>query len=171
MMAPPAFQDPRLYPCLVRVAEQWRRIADEARAALDHAYAIAIADGRSDEGAWRILPLLPEPEDRAAVPGWEGNRKFAPQTFALMDAEPAILGHSFSYLRGGADVAPHQHQNNFMTAVLSLQTGPGCCLLVDDQRMPLVDGQVTVFDYRRIHGALNPSAREWIALLMLLAPL
>ena len=167
---PPVYHPARAYPVLEGVRARWTAIRDEVLPALERAPLNAIPDHRVQPGMWEILPLLPEPEDRGVFPGWEQSRAFVPELWALLQAEPAFKGYTVSRLRAGGYIAEHTHENPFVTAILTLQVGPGCYMAADGERHDFQAGGMAIFDYRRRHLARNFAPVDWIALLMLLDP-
>jgi beta-hydroxylase len=158
------------YPALRGIVSHWRTFRQEALRARGRSGWSFIKDNRVDPDDWSVFPLLPEPEDRPVVPGWETNREGTPETVRILEAEPAIKAYSLSHLRAGGYVRPHEHENPFVTAVVSLQAGPDCYLVVDGERRDFREDEVVIFDYRRLHEARNAGPIDWIALLLLLDP-
>ena len=169
-LVPSVYEPLAAYPALPGILSQWttlRREAVQARSLPGWSF---IKDNRVDPDDWAVFPLLPEPEDRPVVPGWEANRAGAPETARIIEAQPAIKAYSLSWLRAGGHVRPHTHDNPFVTAVVSLQAGPGCYLIVDGERRDFREDEVVIFDYRRLHEAHNEGPVDWLALLLLLDP-
>src|SRR5205085_8980993 len=119
------------YPVLAPIVAQWQTLRDEAVGALKNATWTILRDNRVDPDIWGVLPILPEPEDRPVVPGWEKNRLRAPRTTAILEREPAVKAYSLSYLRPGGHIRPHQHDNPFVTAIITLHGGPDCYMTAD----------------------------------------
>jgi hypothetical protein len=158
------------YPVLEGVLARWEAIRDEVVPALAGAPLVSIGDDRVEPDMWRILPLLPEPEDRSVFPDWEQSRHRVPRLWALLQSLPGVQGYTISCLRAGGYIAEHVHDNPFVTAILTLQAGPGCYMQADGERQDFRPGEITIFDYRRHHLARNFSPQDWISLLILLPP-
>jgi aspartyl/asparaginyl beta-hydroxylase (cupin superfamily) len=170
-IAGPIYHPPSAYPVLDTVQARWEAIRDEVLGALQAGGPFgAIGDDRVQPDMWSVLPLLPEPEDRLVFPDWEQSRRFVPRTWELLQALPALQGYTVSRLRPGGYIAPHVHENRFVTAILTLQAGPACYMLADGERRDFRPGELTIFDYRRLHQARNFAPADFLALLMLLDP-
>jgi hypothetical protein len=170
ILQPSVYEPPAAYPALRSVFAQRELLRQEALQTLGRPGWSFIKDNRVDPDDWAVLPLLPEPEDRPVVPGWEANRAYARETARIIEAEPSIQAYSLSWLRAGGLIRPHTHDNRFVTAIISLQVGPNCSLTVDGQRRHFREDEIVVFDYRRLHEARNDGPADWLALLLLLEP-
>jgi aspartyl/asparaginyl beta-hydroxylase (cupin superfamily) len=166
----PVYHPVEAYPVLQGVRARWEAIRDEVLPAVALAPWQVVPDDRVQPGMWSVLPLLPEAEDRSGLPGWENSRRFVPALWELLQSVPGLEGFMVSNLRGGGYIAPHVHHNPFVTAILTLQVGPGCCMVADGERHDFRPGEIAIFDYRRVHLARNFAPVDWIALLMLLHP-
>lgn len=147
---------------------RFEMIRDEALAA--RPAMTEIHDSRARAGAWRVLALLPENEDRQAVPEhtWRANRLRAPKTSELLAAVPGMEAYAFSALEPNGHIRPHRHTNAFVTAALCLQHGGNSYIVVAGERREYRDGEVIVFDYTLEHEVFNLGPDERIVLLMLL---
>lgn len=164
-----AFHDVASYPEIAALASYWRTIAEEARTALD-----MVGDrlGHPREHSW-ILPVVPEPEDRSLVPDavTREARTLAPQTVALAEAIPWVVGFAFSKLAPGKHVAPHYHAVPNLNALLCLDDGGrGSYLNVDGHRHDFVEGEFVIFDYTLEHEARNVGPRDRLALIVIFDP-
>jgi aspartyl/asparaginyl beta-hydroxylase (cupin superfamily) len=166
---PAPFQSPEAYPELGPVHAAWKTIRAEALAALERM--TPIRDDRSSPGTWKILPLLPEEEDRGVVPDevCRQSRTLAPETIRIVESSiPNIKGYALSALRPGGHIRPHSHTNPYVTASLCLHGGNGCHLLVGGRRQAFQDGGLIVFDYTLTHEVLHCGHEARVVLLMLL---
>jgi aspartyl/asparaginyl beta-hydroxylase (cupin superfamily) len=166
----PVYEPLAAYPVVEAIRGRWHGIRDEVLSVLAAAPLRAIPDERVQPGSWSILPLLPEAEDLSIFPDWEESRRFVPELWALLQSLPAIQGYTVSCLRAGGYIAPHRHENPFVTAILTLQAGPACYMIADGERNDFHPGEIAIFDYRREHLARNFGSIDWISLLMLLPP-
>jgi aspartyl/asparaginyl beta-hydroxylase (cupin superfamily) len=155
------------FPGLVRILAERQTLRQEALHAFATGSWTIMRDSRVDPDMWGVLPLLPEPEDRAVVPGWAKNRLVAPRTVEILEREPAVKAYSFSYLRPGGHIRPHRHDNPFVTAIITLHGGPDCYMKADGERRDFREDEIIVFDYRRVHEARNDGPVSWLALLLL----
>lgn len=129
-----------------------------------------IHDSRAGPGAWRVLALLPENEDRQVVPEgtWRANRRLVPKTTEILAAVPRLEAYAFSALEPNGHIRPHRHTNAFVTAALCLQHGGNSYIVVGGERREYRDGEMIVFDYTLEHEVFNRGPKERIVLLMLL---
>jgi hypothetical protein len=171
VIQPPVYHPVAAYPVLERVRARWEAIRDEVVPALARAPLHVVPDDRVQPGMWSVLPLLPEPEDRPALPDWQESHRFVPELWSLLQSVAGLQGFMVSCLRPGGYIAPHRHENPFVTAILTLQVGPGCHMVADGERHDFrAPGEMAIFDYRREHLARNFAPVDWIALLLLLPP-
>jgi beta-hydroxylase len=162
------YYDPATFPELASVRAAWRELRDEALAA--RAQMSNVDDRRTRPGEWAVLPLLPEPEDRALYPAAEcaAYRAAAPRTVDLVGSIPGVRGYVFSVLAPGALIEAHQHSQPHVTAALCLQGGGASSIEVGGERRAFVDGEWTVFDYTLVHAVTNDGELDRIVLLVLL---
>jgi aspartyl/asparaginyl beta-hydroxylase (cupin superfamily) len=164
----PPYHPAERFPALAGVQAEHRTIRDEANAALTELGAQLEKDPAE---SW-ILPLRPEDEDRHLFSDavYDRARALAPVTTRLMRAIPYVIAYAFSKLAVGRHIGTHRHWNPYLTALLCLQGGTGCHLMVADERRDFQDGEVIVFDYRKPHSVENGGTIDRIALLMLIDP-
>lgn len=145
----------------------WETIRDEARVALAR-----LGDELRGQikPSW-ILPLVPEAEDRHVFTEdvYARARSLAPTTCERVGAIPYVKAFAFSRLMPGEHIPSHEHWNPYLTALLCLQGGAGCRILVRGERRDFVDGQYIVFDYTLPHEVFNDGDLERIVLLILIA--
>ena len=163
-----AFRPLSLYPELSALFAGWRIIRDEALGSIDQM--IGVDDERSERGAWRALPLMPEEEDRPFVPEQicQRGRALAPHTVRLVEELPSLRGFAFSLLRPRCRIRPHRHDNAYVTASLCLQSGGRSYICVDGEKRDYQEGEIIIFDYRLTHEIVNQGDDDRIALLVLL---
>jgi hypothetical protein len=157
-----------LYPELAEVSAQFDAIRTEIlplRSAMTE-----VTDDRVQPGAWRILPLLAEAEDRAAVPDQFclANRRLAPRSAQILSAVPELHAYSFSALAPGGHIRLHRHRNPFVTAALCLQDGGASYIVVAGERQDFRTRETIIFDYTMEHEVVNLGPAERVILLMLL---
>jgi len=164
----PAFPSLASFPELATVREHWCQIRDEANVALDTIGALL---GDAVAPSW-ILPLVPEDEDRHTFEDWVYERacELAPTAVRAARSVPYVLAFAFSKLVAGQRIAPHRHWNPYLTAILCLQGGAGCHILVGGERRDFVDGELVLFDYRLTHEVANEGTTDRIAMLLLIDP-
>lgn len=165
----PAFQPMSAYPELSPIQAAWQEIRGEALASLDRM--TFIEDERTEPRSWKVLPLLPEDEDRGVFPegALEESRALAKRTVAIVErSAPTIAAYAFSALRPGGFIRAHTHNNAYVTASLCLDGGSGASIVVDGQRRDYVDGEMIIFDYRLVHEVVHKGDRARVVLLLLL---
>jgi aspartyl/asparaginyl beta-hydroxylase (cupin superfamily) len=162
------FYDPAGFPELASVRAAWREVRDEALAA--RSLMSPLDDARTQPGAWTVLPLLPEAEDRDLYTDGERARcrSTAPRTVELLGSVAGVRGYVFSSLAPGARIAAHRHSQPYVTAALCLQGGVGATIEVGGERRRFVDGEWTVFDYTLVHEVTNDGPFDRVVLLVLL---
>lgn len=163
-----AFHSTADYPQLESIAADWLTIKKEAIHSLGRmSY---IADNRINKNEWRVLPLLPEEEDRNVIQASEieAARTHAPNTCKLLDSIEGIHAYAFSSLAPNATIKAHQHHNPYVTAMLSLQAAGEVYIENDGERRYFKEGELLVFDYTLVHQVVNNSDTERIVLLILM---
>src|SRR5438067_300921 len=95
-------------------------------------------------------------------------RQLCPQTFALLQAIPAVKVATFAELPPGGIIRPHRDPfAGWVRYHLGLATpgSPGCFIEVDGERHCWRDGQALIFDETYLHWAANHSRRGRLILL------
>lgn len=166
--APQAFHSPTLYPELDILWLHFVEIRAEALSC--RLSMIDIADGRTTPGAWHILPLLAEREDRAVFSDAQcaHNRLLVPRILEILSAIPDLHAYAFSVLDPGKKILPHRHVNPFVTAAFCLQDGGDSYILVNGERRDFHDKEIIIFDYTQEHEVINNGVQERIVLLLLM---
>lgn len=160
----PAYFEAAGFPAVKALTAYTEAIREEAILVMTDA-------GRSlnkrDDESW-ILPVVPEPEDRGVLSDavCARARSLAPTTAALVSAIPYVTAYAISKLVPGKHIAPHSHWNPFLSAILCLQGGSGCYLIVDGLRHQYEDGGLVIFDYTLVHEARNEGREARFALLV-----
>jgi aspartyl/asparaginyl beta-hydroxylase (cupin superfamily) len=162
------FHSTELYPELDLITPHFGEIRAEAlrvRSSMTD-----VVDGRIRPGAWNVLPLLAEADDRDVVPDdlCMQNRLLVPRTIEILSTCPAFGGYALSALQSGGHIRPHTHHRPFVTAALCLQDSEGSHIVVGGERRDYREGEMMVFDYCYEHEVINNGPRERIVLLMLL---
>lgn len=162
------FHDPKWYPALEGLIDHIPMLKAEAIEALNGM--MYLADSRIRQQRWRVLPLLPEPEDAPVFPPAivQDAQSKAPKTFQLLNGITGIDAFMLSALAPKATIGVHQHENPFVTAMLTLQCKGEAYILNNGERRDFVEGEIIVFDYTMMHEVVNNSDEERIVLLMLL---
>ncbi len=162
------FESLDAYPELGAVHSAWQTIREEAIATLPHA--IAICDSRVRPQMWKVLPLMPELEDREVIPEYvvQQSSKLATKTVQLVEGLPNIHAYAFSILKPGGHIRLHRHENPFVTATLCLQSSGESYIKVAQERQDFREGEIIIFDYRLLHEVFNHGKSDRIVLLMLL---
>ena len=162
------FEPAEAYPELPELAANWRTIRDEAL--LSIAAMMTITDSRAEAGEWKILPLMVQDEDRCVVSdeSCAAFRRFAPQTVKLAAGIPALRAYAFSLVEPYGRIKAHRHRNPFVSASLCLQGGGHSEIVVDGDRREFHDGEIVIFDYRRLHEVVNHGDKPRIALIVAL---
>lgn len=163
-----AFHPTDLYPVLDELEKHWMALKIEAIHSLKKMF--YISDERINNNEWRVLPLVPEEEDRIHMdPSVIKNaRKYAPFTCKLLDGIHNIHAYAFSSLAPKATIKAHQHHNPYVTAMLCLQADGDVYIENDGQRKYFKEGETIVFDYTLMHKVVNNSDTERIVLLILM---
>lgn len=163
-----AFYDWTRYPELAEIRAALPTITAEARAVL------AQFGPRMTQaiGASYILPLIGEPEDRNPIAEelYRQARELAPVTTRMISSIPYVIAFGFSNLSVGDTMPMHEHHNPYLVAILCLEGGEGCHILVNGERRDFQDGEFVVFDYTLEHGSKNRGANDRHVLLITLDP-
>ena len=141
-----AFHPTEYYPVLDEIATHWMALKDEAIHSLNHmSY---ILDNRINPQEWRVLPLLPEKEDRMLMNATEIEmaREQAPLTCELLDRIPQLHAYAFSSLAPKATIQAHQHHNPYVTAMLCLQAEGDVYIDNNNERRYFKEGELIIFD-------------------------
>ena len=160
------FQSIDMYPELCAVQAEWQTIREEAIGSLESM--TYIRDNRVRPQEWKVLPLMPEEEDRRIIPEeiCRQSRRLAPRTIQLVESVPKLKAYAFSVLRPQGHIRPHRHTNPYVTASLCLQSGGESYIIVDGQRRDYRDGEIIIFDYTRTHEVVNRGNDDRIVLLI-----
>ena len=163
------FLDPGVFAELEPLRRAASIIETEAAAAAQR-YA-AIDDGRATPGTWTMLPLLVEPEDRAAFSEAECEvaRRLVPQTWALLERVPGLLAAALSRLAPGAHIAEHAHRMPHVSAALGLSGLDGARVTAGGETAQYQRHQWTIFDYTYPHSVVNTGDEPRLVLLVALA--
>jgi len=162
------FQPLGWYPELHPIQQEWQVFRAEALGALPHM--TFIRDHRVDGNSWKVLPLLPEAEDRSLI-SLEVSRRareLAPRTVAAVEGVANIQAYAISVLTAGGKIRAHHHHNRYVTATLCLQSGSESYISVAGERRDFRDGELLIFDYTLSHEVVNRGSEDRIVLLMLL---
>lgn len=126
---------------------------------------IKLDDWRSDD--WYLAPLKLEAED-AGVFAEEDIKNFkqqCPTTVSLMNDFRAIAC-SFGSLDKHSTIAPHTHDNPYVTHILTLQA-QDCSIEIEGETYQLNAGEIISFDYRPMHAVYNKGDVPWNWLMLL----
>lgn len=162
-----AFIDPKNFPELRPLQENWQVIRDEAMRLKD-AGAIRAATGYNDIGfnsmfrsGWTRFYLT-----------WYGRelqsaQQHCPQTLALIRRIPAVKAAMFASLPPGARLV--RHRDPYAGSLryhlgLTTPNDPGCHIVVDGERYHWRDGEAVMFDETFIHHAENTTGHERVIL-------
>ena len=156
------------FPELYTLKDSWEIIRDEALEHVDSFY--PMKDGRNITNNWSYMPLSPEPDDieflgdslMKKVDKWSG--KFS-KTRELCDSIDNV-GYVFSLLGPKGHIRSHDHEFNFVSAILGLDLTEPCLFRAGNQYVCIKEGQFTVFDYTVEHEAWNYSDRNRLVLLI-----
>ena len=156
------------FPELYILKDSWEIIRDEALEYVDSFY--PMNDGRNLTDNWTCMPLSPEPDDieyhgielMNKVNKW--SDKFS-KTRELCNSIENV-GYVFSLLGPKGHIKTHDHELNFVSAILGLDLEEPCLFRVGDQYVCIKEGQFTVFDYTVDHEAWNYSDRNRLVLLI-----
>lgn len=159
--------DPRDFPELTLLRDNWQVIRDEA-AALYGVGAIGQSDGLNDLG---FNSFFKKGWGRFYF-HWYGNflpsaRELCPHTSALLEQAPRIKAAMFTLLPVGARLPLHRDPwAGSLRYHLGLITpnSDACRILVDDQTRSWRDGEDLLFDETYIHTAENQSGQDRIIL-------
>ena len=112
------FQTLEVYPELQIISNHFDEIKEEVislKSKMMYVNVIRVATN-----VWNILALLPEEEDRVAVPDQilKNNQLLVPKSTKLLSSIDTLKAYSFSSLSPGVHIRPHKHENSFVTAIL-----------------------------------------------------
>ena len=163
-----AFEELKKYPELVAVQKSWKVFREEAANAMG--CMMDLKDWRSEQGKWKVLPLMAEKEDEGVIPTdlVESYRKLAPSTVELVEQIPNLKSFAFSLVYAGGFIRPHRHSNSFVTASLCLFGGTDTSIIVDHEIRICHEGEIAIFDYRRSHAVYNFGYSDRMALIIAL---
>lgn len=162
-----AFIDPKLFPELALLEQNWQTIRDEAlRLAGDGN--IRAAGDYNDIGfnsffraGWKRFHLC-----------WYGKElesanRLCPQTVALLKRIPTVKAAMFASLPPGARLV--RHRDPYAGSLryhlgLATPNDPGCYIDVDGERYHWKDGEAVMFDETFVHHAENTTDRQRVVL-------
>ncbi len=162
------YYDTGRFPEVEAIREHWQTIRDEAR----------VTFGALEErlvpilGPSYVLPLIPEAEDKNVVADvlYEEARRLSPQTTERLLQIPYVVAFAYSRLVPGKHIAPHEHWNPYLVAILCLEGAEGCHIIVGGERRDFHDGEMLVFDYTLTHESKNEGTAPRHALLVVMDP-
>lgn len=160
------FEDPKKYPELVALQSRWKELWQEVSLVL---FSLKeMHDERSDPGHWQVLPLLVEPEDEGVFYPSIVNicRGYVPELCAMVDKIPNLRAFALSVIQPGGELKTHTHDNPFASASICLSGGKGAMIEVGSATKCLVDGDISVFDYRIPHRVVNHGCSARVALII-----
>ncbi len=165
---PSAFQSIHLYPELQQVVAQYSMLYAEACNCLDKM--MYVNDGRVQPHSWKVLPVLPEPEDHNFISdaALQQIQLLVPQTVSLFASFSAVAAYAYAVLEPKAIIAAHKHHNPYITASLCLACGDDCFIRVNNEKRYYKKKEIIVFDYTQTHEVVNNSDVPRLVLLMLL---
>lgn len=163
------YVDPKLFPELDILQENWEKIRDEA-AILNDQGAIKASDDLDDIGfnsffktGWTRFYLK-----------WYGSslesaQRLCPETVRLVESLPQVKGAMFAMLPPGARLV--KHRDPFAGSLryhMGLETPnhDDCYIEVDGTKYSWRDGEVVMFDETYIHHAENTTDKNRIVLFL-----
>ena len=159
--------DPKQFPELQVLQDNWELIRDEALRLNDEGY-IRAAAGYTDIGfnsffrtGWKRFYLCWYGKDLASA------ESLCPQTVKLLKGIGTVKAAMFASLPPGARLVRHRDPYaGSLRYHLGLQTpnDPGCYIEVDGQRYHWKDGQSVMFDETYIHHAANTTEQPRVIL-------
>jgi beta-hydroxylase len=159
--------DPKQFPELQVLQDNWELIRDEALRLDDEGY-IRAAAGYTDIGfnsffrtGWKRFYLSWYGKDLASA------ESLCPQTVKLLKGIGTVKAAMFASLPPGARLVRHRDPYaGSLRYHLGLQTpnDPGCYIEVDGQRYHWKDGQSVMFDETYIHHAANTTDQPRVIL-------
>lgn len=154
------------YPELTILLDNWKTIRKEAVQVVDAM--IDLGDWRSKNGKWKIFPLLLEEEDEKLLSDdiVKACRELVPKTIEIVEQIPNLQSFAFSMVAPNGYIMAHRHGNPFVSASLCLQDGGKNALIVEEETRNLNDGEIAVFDYRKMHAVYNWGDDSRIALIV-----
>lgn len=159
--------DPKLFPELKVLQDDWQAIRDEALRLNDEGH-IKAAGAYNDIGfnsffrtGWKRFYLKWYGQELASA------QQLCPRTVELLNSIPGIKAAMFASLPPGARLV--QHRDPYAGSLryhLGLVTpnDPGCYIEVDGQRYHWRDGEVVMFDETYIHHAENTTQQQRVIL-------
>lgn len=159
--------DPKLFPELKVLQDDWQAIRDEALRLNDEGH-IKAAGAYNDIGfnsffrtGWKRFYLKWYGQELASA------QQLCPRTVKLLNSIPGIKAAMFASLPPGARLV--QHRDPYAGSLryhLGLVTpnDPGCYIEVDGQRYHWRDGEVVMFDETYIHHAENTTQQQRVIL-------
>lgn len=162
-----AFTDPREFPELQVLSDNWQLIRQEALR-LNEQGAIRAADGHIDMGfnsffrtGWKRFYLSWYGQD---MPSAEAA---CPRTVALLKGIPSVKAAMFASLPPGATLV--RHRDPYAGSLryhlgLATPNDPDCYIEVDGHRHHWRDGQAVMFDETYIHHAANGTQQQRVIL-------
>src|SRR5262245_2473180 len=161
------FHDPRQFPELALLRDNWRTIRDEGTRLLDEGY-VRAASGYNDIGfnslfrsGWKrfFLKWYEDPLPSARAP--------CPETVALLARVPSVHAAMFALLPPGAKLVTHRdpYAGSLRYHLgLSTPNSADCYIAVDGERYHWRDGEDIVFDETYIHTAENKTGQTRLIL-------
>jgi ornithine lipid ester-linked acyl 2-hydroxylase len=169
----PCFFDPQDYPWVEQLESQWTVIRQELDALLqangDSLTPYFNPDLVSGEGVWKTFPLFFWKKK------YKENCQKCPQTTAILESIPHMIGASFSMLEPEAAVMPHNGDTNAIArchlGLLIPDSLPACGLGVGDESRSWEDGKLVMFCDAHLHTAWNRTPhRRFILILDVMRP-
>ena len=156
------------FPELKVILSSWKDIRDEGLEYMDQFY--PMNDERNLTNNWTCMPLSPEPDDLEyhgkdltdMVNKWSDN---FPKTRKLCDSIDNV-GYVFSLLGPKGRIMAHNHELNFVSAILGLKVKEPCIFRAGDSYVNIKEGQFTILDYTIEHEAWNLSEENRLVLLI-----
>jgi beta-hydroxylase len=152
------FHDPRQFPELSILRDNWQTIRDEGMKLLDEGY-VRAASGYNDAG---FNSLFRSGWKRFYVKWYEdplpSAQQLCPQTVALLQQVPSVHAAMFTLLPPGAKLVAHRdpYAGSLRYHLgLSTPNSPDCYISVDGEHYHWRDGEDVVFDETYIHVAEN----------------
>ncbi|HZE92100.1 MAG TPA: aspartyl/asparaginyl beta-hydroxylase domain-containing protein [Rhizobacter sp.] len=162
-----AFIDPRRFPELIPLQQNWQTIRDEALRLADDGL-IRAANGYNDIGfnsffrtGWKRFHLCWYGKDMPSA------TQLCPQTVALLKSIPSVRAAMFASLPPGARLVMHRDPYaGSLRYHLGLVTpnDPGCYIEVDAENYHWKDGEAVMFDETFVHHAANTTDHQRVVL-------
>ena len=127
-------------------------------------------DDRNTNGNWTYMPLKPEPDDmenlgdtlKSKVDKWSSKFSKTRDICESIDN----TGYVFSLLGPKGHILGHDHELDFVSAILGLECSSNCIFRVGQNYTKIREGRFTIFDYKVEHEAWNLSDQERLVLLI-----